>query len=173
MDQRVQRFVAELCFPVVGVLFWNWSTAFLMWFIAVDAISGILVGLLHPVRKSSWTLVGIQIMECALILLFILSLSNSLMDSFWAFFFYKDMGIAQGYLLIPLVFLGEWLRVAMSKKTGVYWFYKRSHFLARIGIFTVLLVFRTLGLEDVYLSLSFIFLYSWVILWIRQDVILI
>ena len=27
------------------------------------------------------------------------------------FFFYKDMGIEQGYILIPLLFLSEWMRL--------------------------------------------------------------
>jgi hypothetical protein len=173
MDQRIQRIIAELFLPIVGVLFWQWNTAFLLWFILIDGITGVVVGRMHSVRKSPWEHTLLQCVECTLAALLIFALSHSFTDSFVQFFFYEDTGIPQGYFLLPMIILGEWMRWIASKKMGVYFFQAKKAFYVKIAFFAVLFVMVALGLPDFYLSLLLIFLSSLVILLIPQDVLVI
>jgi hypothetical protein len=40
-------------------------------------------------------------------------------EEFGRFFHYKDMGIEQGYLLLPIVLLGEWMRINNELKMNI------------------------------------------------------
>jgi hypothetical protein len=41
------------------------------------------------------------------------------LEEFSRFFHYKDIGIEQGYILFPLVFFGEWMRINNELKLNI------------------------------------------------------
>ncbi|MFM2037122.1 MAG: hypothetical protein RL432_61 [Bacteroidota bacterium] len=173
MDQRIQRLIAELFLPIAGVFFWQWNTAFLLWFVLLDGITGLVVGRIHPVRRSPWEHTLLQCGECVLAALLIFALSDSFTDSFFKFFFYEDTGIPQGYFLLPMIVLGEWIKWKTSKKIGVYCFQPLKAIYAKIAFFGLLFVLGAVGIQDFYLSLTLIFLTALVILFVPQDVLVI
>jgi len=173
MNQRIQRLSAELFLPMVGVLFWEWNTAFLLWFILLDGITGIVVGRIHPVRRSPWEHTLLQCGECVLAALLIFALGDSFKESFFTFFFYEDTGIPQGYFLLPMIVLGEWIKWKTSKKIGVYFFQPLKAMYAKIAFFGLLFLLAAVGIQDFYLSLTLIFLTALVILLVPQDVLVI
>jgi hypothetical protein len=173
MDQRIQRIIAELFLPIVGVLFWQWSTVFLLWYMLLDGLTSIVVGRIHPVRRNSWGLTLLQFAECVIAVCLIFNLSLTIYDSFIDFFFYRDAGIPQGYFLLPMVVLGELLRWKAGRKIGVYFFQPPKAAYAKIASYAVLIVLNAVGIPDFYLSLLLIFLSILVILFIPQDVLMI
>lgn len=173
MDQRVQRIIAELFLPVIGVLFWQWNTSFLLWFMVLDGLTSIVVGQIHPVRRNSWGQTLLQCVECVMVMWLILAISFSIKDSFMDFFFYEDAGFPQGYFLLPMIVLGEWLKGSSEKKMGVYFFQTKNTMFARIATIIILFAANALGLQDFYLSLLLIFLSLLVILMFPRDVFVI
>ncbi|NBU91827.1 MAG: hypothetical protein EBS17_03195 [Flavobacteriia bacterium] len=172
-DTRVQRLLSELLLPILGILFWHWGTAFLLWFMLLDVVSGLVTGRLHPVQKTSLKQSVIQVFELLLICLVIYLLTNDIVTSFSSFFAYEDMGVAQGYFIVPLMVFGEWLRLTMSKKTGVYFFNSISYSWSRMAFMGVFFVLASFGPSELLLSLALISLASLSILWFPQDIILI
>lgn len=173
MDQRLQRIIAELFLPVIGVLFWQWNTSFLLWFMVLDGLTSIVVGQIHPVRRNSWGHTLLQCVECAMVMWLIMAINCSVKDSFMDFFFYEDTGIPQGYFLLPMIVLGEWIKWKTSKKIGVYFFQPLKAMYAKIAFFGLLFVLVAVGIQDFYLSLTLIFLTALVILLVPQDVLVI
>lgn len=173
MDQRLQRIIAELFLPVIGVLFWQWNTSFLLWFMVLDGLTSIVVGQIHPVRRNSWGHTLLQCVECAMVMWLIMAINGSVKDSFMDFFFYEDAGLPQGYFLLPMIVLGEWLKWSTEKKMGVYFFQRKNAMVARIATIVILFAANALGLQDFYLSLLLIFLSLLVILMFPQDVFVI
>jgi hypothetical protein len=53
------------------------------------------------------------------IVIFFQNPSIHFLEEFSRFFHYKDMGIEQGYLLFPLVFFGEWMRINNELKLNI------------------------------------------------------
>lgn len=172
-DQRTQRIIAELLLPALGVMFWQWSPDFILWYMLLDGLAGIVVGRIHPLQRNRREITALQIGECCLTLVLIHYMGPSVLESLNNFFFYKDLGLPQGYVLVPLLVLGEWIKWVTSKKLGVYFFNRKSAYMCRIAFLGVVFGLSSFGVQDFYLSLSLIFLSSSVILFIRQDVILI
>jgi hypothetical protein len=65
--------------------------------------------------------IGLVILEVSLLHLLVYFSINpiSFTAEIWAFLSYEELGIAQGILLIPLLFLNEIIRIRNEKKVGV------------------------------------------------------
>ena len=172
-DTRLQRLLSELLLPILGVLFWHWGTTFLLWFMLLDVVTGLVIGRLHPVQKTSLKQSVIQVFELLLICLVIYLLTNDIVKSFSSFFAYKDMGVAQGFFIVPLLVFGEWLRLKTCKKTGVYTLNSVSFSWSRAAFMGVFLILASFGLPEILLSLALISLSALSILVFPQDIVLI
>jgi hypothetical protein len=77
-------------------------------------------------------------------------------DSWIDFLAYKDMGIAQGYVLIPLVLLNEWMRWKLEQRTHRIMFSSNQTHLMKIIGFTLLGVFMIFVQAPLGASLIFL-----------------
>jgi hypothetical protein len=119
---QFQRVFGEVVFPLFGIVFWNWTLDFVCWFYCIDQFVKMVFLLFFTPKKegdlngktfgvSLWLFCEVLMILCILFLQ-----SKDLSTSFQDFFFFKDMGIAQGYFLFPLVILGEYMKVKMDRK---------------------------------------------------------
>ena len=139
MDSRVQRLIAEVLFPLMGILFWDWTLNFIVWFYAIDLI---LTAVVNVVRNRKTILlfeIALPFAELSLLFLIIFISSNGIGASFFAFLSYKDMGIAQGYFLVPILLLNEWLKWKMELKTKMVIVSSTKSLLFKIAGFGLLL----------------------------------
>jgi hypothetical protein len=128
---QIIQLLLEAGIPIFGMLFWNWNLAFILFYYVFDWLaSTLLTGakikkcidyLGGGIFRSNWYLFGfisITLILPSLVFAnyFLNNVSNdfSFFKEFERFFFYKDMGIEQGYLLLPLVLLNAWTQYRMQ-----------------------------------------------------------
>jgi len=77
-DSRFQRLLAEVVFPLIGLLFWKWTFDFILWFYAIDVflIAGVSVWR-HKKYKSSTGLI-LPWLELLIVLLLIVLFGKEL-----------------------------------------------------------------------------------------------
>ncbi len=125
----ISAILGDAALPLVGFLFWDWGFYFIVLFFLFDLGIRILF-----LRKKTALLpsiilpkgfflkgIGLVILEIALLhlLVYFSFKSISFIAEFWAFLSYEELGIAQGVLLLPLLFLNEIIRIRNEKKIGV------------------------------------------------------
>lgn len=125
----ISAILGDAALPLVGFLFWDWGFYFIVLFFLFDLGIRILF-----LRKKTALLpsiilpkgfflkgIGLVILEIALLhlLVYFSFKSISFIAEFWAFLSYEELGIAQGVLLLPLLFLNEIIRIRNEKKLGV------------------------------------------------------
>jgi|GEM_PF-564647 len=162
-DSRFQRLLAEVVFPLIGLLFWKWTFDFILWFYAIDVflIAGVSVWR-HKKYKSSTGLI-LPWLELLIVLLLIVLFGKELGSSLKEFLAYKDMGFSQGYLLLPIIGLSEWMRWKVEHKTGVVMLTTNAQHLLKIACFALLgvaMVVFPLGKEASYCFLVILTLVS-------------
>lgn len=125
------QLLLEAGIPILGVFLWNWNLAFILFYYIFDWLASSLLTaakikkcidyLGGGVLRSKWYLfafisVALILPSCIVGNLFLNHTLNdySFLKEFERFFFYKDMGIEQGYLLIPLVLLNAWTQYRMQ-----------------------------------------------------------
>jgi len=119
---QFQRIFGEVLFPLIGILFWDWTLDFVCWFYCIDQLVKLcFLPFSSPKENKSVKSSGLGISlwllcEVVLIICIIFLTSPDLSMSFKAFFFLKDIGMSQGYFLIPLVVLGEFMKLKMDQK---------------------------------------------------------
>lgn len=128
---QIIQLLLEAGIPILGMLFWKWNLAFILFYYVFDWLaSTLLTGakikkcidyLGGGVFRSNW-----YVFACVAIALILpsilfanyflhnLSSDFKFLNEFKRFFFYKDMGIEQGYLLLPLVLLNAWTQYRMQ-----------------------------------------------------------
>jgi len=125
MSQRqftLVQLLLELVIPVLGYFFWHWDTTFILLFYALDWLTAIGFNFLKTSKRLSFTSLKHERKQalvhhcisifCFLgtfgalyIVLYIIIPHFSLSQRFIDFLAYEDMGLAQGYLLLPLLIL--------------------------------------------------------------------
>jgi hypothetical protein len=118
VNLRIVQVLADATIPILGYFLWDWGLFFIVLYYLLDLIvSEIFMHLktreIRKFRSGSMTesmryiAAGIFLVATTLLLvrLFILQThpQTDVVKEVIAFWSYKDMGIAQGYLLIPLV----------------------------------------------------------------------
>ena len=167
-DPRMQRLLAEVLFPIIGLVFWNWDFTFIAWFYALDLFSNNLFNQLR--QKFNGIESFLPWLEC-IVLIMIIASTADFFTSFYSFLNYKDIGFAQGFLLIPLLLLGEWMRWKLEIKTGVIIRAHRKSHLIKIALFGLLLILSMNSIESTWLSWSFVGGLAVVNLWIKPVVL--
>lgn len=156
MNVRVQRLFAEVLFPTVGLIFWNWGFDFILWFYFLDQFAGLVSDVVKKnggfvVQRHGLIIIELMVILCA-IAVFTIDFLGSLMD----FLSYEDMGIAQGYFLIPIMMLGEYLKINLERKTGVIWQISKRAQLIKTALFALLLVGVIFVGAELYAAVAFI-----------------
>ncbi len=155
-DSRIQRILAEVLLPLIGVFAWEWTFDFICWFYAIDVFLNAVVGLLR--HRQFRTPIGVALpwFELIMVLVLIILSGKNVWDSLKEFLAYKDMGIAQGYILIPLILLNEWMRWKLEQRTGFVVFSSNNSHLLKVAGFALIGVFLVFYQETYSASLIFL-----------------
>ena len=113
--------LGDVIIPILGYFFWNWGLYFIFLFLFLDLLSyNILYYYKHrkiqrfrnqPIKTGQIVgHFGILSITTALVFIGYSYLFNAIQETTYttemvAFFFYKDMGFAQGYILLPIIIL--------------------------------------------------------------------
>jgi hypothetical protein len=155
-DSRVQRILAEVLLPLIGVFAWQWSFDFICWFYVIDVFLNALVGMLRHREFRKPIGLALPWFELVLVVTLIVLSGKELWPSFKNFLAYKDMGIAQGYILIPLILLNEWMRWKLEQRTRILMFTSNKTHLLKISGFALTGVFLVFFHEPFASSLIFL-----------------
>lgn len=156
--------VAELIIPVLGYFLWNWDYSFILLFYALDWIAFLVFQGVKMRKRLQFTAIvsekqqafktaGIYLLvfiaSLTVIYLSILSIDPNfdVIVQLKQFFLYKDMGIEQGYLLVPLTLLGaqrnyrtQFLNLKIYERFTIRQIFKSSiqqHLVLFIGIILI------------------------------------
>ena len=128
--EKINALLGDVAFPLMGYFFLNWNLYFILLYFILDQVARTIF---LPWRLKLTQLnqsEKIKIIAQSSILLF----SELFLIHFFLkalipgihfqkeisnFIHYSDMGIEQGYILLPLLILGEWLRMKQDLKTGI------------------------------------------------------
>ena len=120
VNLKIVQVLADLLIPVLGYFFWGWGLFFIILYYVLDLlVSEVFMHLktrairLHQggTMLQSMSHIGLSLAFIVTILLLVrifmfqIHPEMKLTEEIIAFWSYKDMGIAQGYVLIPLVAL--------------------------------------------------------------------
>ncbi len=128
--EKISILIGDVALPLMGYFFWNWNLYFILLFFMLDQLARVVF---LPWRMKLTELSAIekrnQIIKAGFLFLseviiihtviFFQNPSIQFTEEFSRFFYYKDMGIEQGYLLFPLVFFGEWMRINNELKLNI------------------------------------------------------
>jgi len=125
----ISAILGDAVLPLVGFLFWDWGFYFIVLYFLFDlGIRALFLSKKTALLPSIFLPkgfflkgIGLLILEVGLLHLLVYFSFNSISFSieFWAFLSYEELGIAQGVLLLPLLFLNEIMRIRNEKKLGV------------------------------------------------------
>ena len=126
-QEKIASLIGDLLIPILGFFLWNWNIYFICLFFLLDQISrevSLLIRMHHlrnriAISRPSYLLnLLIFIGFICLVHVYNYQLNPyiAFFDEMNAFFWYKDTGIAQGFLLFPLIIFGERLRYKMNMK---------------------------------------------------------
>tara|TARA_B100000767_G_C19767571_1_gene538342 strand:+ start:2795 stop:3370 length:576 start_codon:yes stop_codon:yes gene_type:complete len=125
----ISAIFGDALLPLVGFLFWDWGFYFITLFFLFDLVIrtfflnkkiALLPSIILP-KGFFLKGIGLLILEVSLLhlLVYFSIYPISFTAEIWAFLSYEELGIAQGILLIPLLFLNEIIRIRNEKKVGV------------------------------------------------------
>jgi hypothetical protein len=118
--------ILEALIPILGYFYWEWDASFILLFYFIDWILFWTLSLLKARKRIQFSELEsekqLASKHLAIALLCILSTSLAVFyllpnlhptfswkERIWAFLTYSDMGIQQGYILIPLMMLSGYL----------------------------------------------------------------
>ena len=125
----ISSLLGDVALPLIGFLFWDWGFYFIALFFLFDLIFRAFF-----LKKRLSPLVDMEGRNKILFYSFLFSFIEVLMihfiairafpsvhvgDAFVSFLSYEELGIAQGVVLLPLLFLNEWMRIRNENKIGV------------------------------------------------------
>lgn len=128
--EKVRDLIGDVALPLMGYFLWNWSLYFIMIYFMLDQLSRTVflawrlkLTNLNSRKKSNIFVRSILLLlfEVFLIHVFIKSIQPAIQfkKEILNFIHYSDMGIEQGYILLPLLILGEWFRLKYDFKMGI------------------------------------------------------
>lgn len=115
---RIIQVVSEALLPVLGFLLWNWSLYFILLYYLLDLLADVIITHIKsrkiiafkketPIKWMQYGIIGglLFISTVFMIHVAVQSIFPSIQfdQEALAFWIYKDMGIEQGYVLLPLI----------------------------------------------------------------------
>jgi hypothetical protein len=125
----ISSLLGDVALPLVGFLFWDWGFYFISLFFLFDLIfkTFFLKKRLSPLEEMrgrnklllySFLFSFIEVLMIHFIVIGAFP-SMNIGDAFIDFLSYQELGIAQGVVLLPLLFLNEWMRIRNENKIAV------------------------------------------------------
>jgi len=125
-SQKIQL-LADLVLPLVGYYFWGWNIYFILFFFVLDVVAQIYFAFLksqkitnfqqvkYPVLHLLVSLIGYGITGVLLVysLPFIVK-GSDFYKELNSFLTYKEMGVPQLILLLPLIFVGGYMNYKVT-----------------------------------------------------------
>ena len=125
----ISALLGDVAFPLIGFLFWDWGFYFIALFFLFDLIfkTFFLKKRLSPLEemrgKNKFLLYSFLFLFIEVIMIHFIVIgafpSMNVGDAFIDFLAYEELGIAQGVVLLPLLFLNEWMRIRNENKIAV------------------------------------------------------
>jgi hypothetical protein len=125
----ISALLGDVALPLVGFLFWDWGFYFIALFFLFDLLfrTLFLKRRLIPLNELKnrnrilfkgllYSFIEILLIHCIVISVFV---HLNIGDSFLAFLTYEELGIPQGAVLLPLLFLNEFMKIRNENKIGV------------------------------------------------------
>jgi hypothetical protein len=128
--EKISILIGDVALPLMGYFFWDWNLYFILLFFMLDQLARVvflhwrmkLTELSSTEKRNQIIKVGFLFLSEVIIIhtvIFFQNPSIHFLEEFSRFFHYKDMGIEQGYILFPLVFFGEWMRINNELKLNI------------------------------------------------------
>ena len=124
----ISAILGDAALPLVGFLFWDWGFYFITLFFLFDLVIRTLflhkrIGFLPSIiLPKAFLLKGIGFVVSEVLILHLLVYFSfnpiSFTAEIWSFLSYEELGVAQGILLLPLLFLNESMCIRNEKKLG-------------------------------------------------------
>ena len=170
------QLVGDAIIPLLGFFLWDWSLYFILLFYLIDLLASEVV-ILFKAKKAQGTYTGkkqpFQVYSWSLFVLNVLAIHSGIFmmhpeidfqKEFIDFIMYEEMGIPQGFVLIPLIgfiayqqYQMEFVRTSLFLKAEAPKLWAR-HIIDRLNILiftlfiTILLIFVPLSETDVLLT---------------------
>jgi hypothetical protein len=123
------QWIGDLIIPILGFIFWDWSLYFILLFIFLDMSTkevvmhakAYYVDKLHPNGKVNW--LKKSVVNTVFFMSFLLLVHVAVLQVFptlkftsewWRFWTYEDLGIQQGYVLLPLLAVSGYMQFKQS-----------------------------------------------------------
>lgn len=128
--EKISILLGDVALPLMGYLFWHWDLYFILLFFILDQLSRT-VFLPWRLKLTSISIKDKNLLIFQQFMLFLIELlvihgmvymqtpSINFGKEIISFLTYKDMGIQQGFVLLPLVIAGEWMRINNELKLGL------------------------------------------------------
>lgn len=170
-QEKIASLIGDIVIPILGFFFWNWSIYFICLFFLLDQLSRE-VSHLYRMRylKNQVQLSGKSYLLNFLIFIafffivhwfnFMLHPTMNFAHEMNAFFWYKDSGVAQGFILFPMVIFSERMRFKMNMKQFTAEMHLKSwqnHSVQLVAYFLLFLIL-SIGLTAVDMSKTTSFL---------------
>jgi hypothetical protein len=128
--EKISILIGDVALPLMGYFFWDWNLYFILLFFILDQLARVvflpwrmkLTELNASEKRNQIIKAGFLFLSEVIIIHTVIFFQNPSIEfgeEFGRFFYYKDMGIEQGYLLFPLVFFGEWIRINNELKLNI------------------------------------------------------
>ena len=129
LNPKIFQLIGDAVIPLLGFFWWNWSLYFIVLFYLLDYLSNeVILNLkskkittFQEINSKSWIQKASLSFLLFLLGIILVHLSMKMLHpqidfykEFIEFLSYKDMGIAQGYFLIPLIVLVGFQRYKME-----------------------------------------------------------
>jgi hypothetical protein len=164
-QEKIASLIGDIGIPILGFFFWNWSIYFICLFFLLDQLSRE-VSQVYRMRYIK-TQVQISYRSYFLNLLifiafffivhwynFMLHPTINFAHEISAFFWYQDSGIAQGFILFPLVIFSERMRFKMNMKQFSTEMHLKSWQNHSVQLLAYLLLFLILGIGLMVVDMS-------------------
>lgn len=123
------QWIGDLIIPILGFIFWDWSLYFILLFILLDMftkevvmhVKAYHINKLHPNGKAQW--LKKSVVNTVFFMSFLLLVHVAVLQVFptlkftiewWRFWTYEDLGIQQGYVLLPLLAVSGYMQFKQS-----------------------------------------------------------
>ncbi len=128
--EKISILIGDVALHLMGYFFWDWNLYFILLFFMLDQLARVvflpwrmkLTELNASEKRNQIIKAGFLFLSEVIIIHTVIFFQNPSIEfgeEFGRFFYYKDMGIEQGYLLFPLVFFGEWMRINNELKLNI------------------------------------------------------
>jgi hypothetical protein len=164
-QEKIASLIGDIVIPILGFFFWNWSIYFICLFFLLDQLSREV----SQVYRMRYIKTQVQISYRSYFLNLLIFIAFFLMAHWYnfmlhptinfahemnAFFWYQDSGIAQGFILFPLVIFSERMRFKMNMKQFSTEMHLKSWQNHSVQLLAYLFLFLILGIGLMVVEMS-------------------